>query len=82
MEGLSGLSELSVISWVSAIHGCPLSGVPLYIAVHIVNCLYVNHLCMQSEAQLIYIAGNWSYAFQVGDVLNTVEPFLCGHHWD
>ena len=25
-----GLSELSVISWVSAIEGCPLSGVPLY----------------------------------------------------
>ena len=25
----SGLSELSIISWVSAIEGCPLSGVPL-----------------------------------------------------
>ena len=24
MEGQSGLSELSVISWVSAIQGCPL----------------------------------------------------------
>ena len=24
-----GLSELSVISWVSAVEGCPLSGVPL-----------------------------------------------------
>ena len=31
MEWQSGLSELSVISWVSAIQGCPLSGVPLYI---------------------------------------------------
>ena len=30
MEGQSRLSELSVISWVSAIQGCPLSGVPLY----------------------------------------------------
>ena len=30
MEGQSGLSELSVISWVSAIQGCPFSGVPLY----------------------------------------------------
>ena len=30
MEGQSGLSESSVISWVSAIQGCPLSGVPLY----------------------------------------------------
>ena len=33
MEGQSGLSELSVISWVSANQGCPLSGVPLYYAV-------------------------------------------------
>ena len=30
IEGVSGLSELSVISWVSAVEGCPLSGVPLY----------------------------------------------------
>ena len=30
MEGQSGHSELSVISWVSAVEGCPLSGVPLY----------------------------------------------------
>ena len=29
MEKQSGLSELSVISWVSAVEGCPLSGVPL-----------------------------------------------------
>ena len=27
--GQSGLSELSVISWVSAVHGCPLSGLSL-----------------------------------------------------
>ena len=26
MEGQSGLPELSIISWVSAIQGCPLSG--------------------------------------------------------
>ena len=31
MEGQSELSELSIISWVSAIEGCSLSGVPLYI---------------------------------------------------
>ena len=30
MEGQSGLSELSVISWVSAVEGCPLGGVSLY----------------------------------------------------
>jgi len=29
MGGQSGLSELSVISWVSAFERCPLSGVPL-----------------------------------------------------
>ena len=31
MEGQSGLSEFSVISWVSVVEGCPLSEVPLYI---------------------------------------------------
>ena len=30
MERQSGLLELSVISWVSAVKGCPLSRVPLY----------------------------------------------------
>ena len=30
MEIRSGYSELSVISQVSAVEGCPLSGVPLY----------------------------------------------------
>ena len=30
MEKQSGLSELSAISWVSAVEGCLLSGVPLY----------------------------------------------------
>ena len=30
MEIRSGLSKLSVISQVSAVEGCPLSGVPLY----------------------------------------------------
>ena len=33
MEGQSGLSELSVMLWVSAIQGCPLSGVPLYVTI-------------------------------------------------
>ena len=30
MEGQSGLLKLSIISWVSAVEGCSLSGVPLY----------------------------------------------------
>ena len=31
MEGQSGLSEFSTISWVSAVEKCPLSRVPLYL---------------------------------------------------
>ena len=31
MEGQLGLSELSIILWVSAVEGCTLSGVPLYL---------------------------------------------------
>ena len=31
MEKRSRLSKVSVISWVSAVEGCPLSGVPVYI---------------------------------------------------
>ena len=30
MEKRSGRSELFVISWVSAVEGCPLGGAPLY----------------------------------------------------
>ena len=33
MEGQSGLSELSVMLWVSAIQGCLLSRVPLYVTI-------------------------------------------------
>ena len=33
MEVQSGHSELSVISQVSAVEGCPLSGVPLYLSI-------------------------------------------------
>ena len=35
MEIQSGHSELSVISQVSAVEGCPLSGVPLYVHVRV-----------------------------------------------
>ena len=38
MEGQSGLSELSVLSWLSAIKGCPLSGVPLYRVFAVEGC--------------------------------------------
>jgi len=30
MKGQSGLSELSILSWVPAVEGCLLSGIPLY----------------------------------------------------
>ena len=39
MEGQSGLSELSVLSWVSTVEGCPLRGVPLYC-----NYMYMYNL--------------------------------------
>ena len=41
MEGQSGPSELSVISWVSAFQECPLSGVPLYLCYP----KYMYHSC-------------------------------------
>ena len=37
--GQSRLSELSVISWVSAVEGCPLSSVPLAVGLDILNWL-------------------------------------------
>ena len=42
MEGQSGLSELSVISWVSAFEGCPLSGVPLYVPNSMLNSISIE----------------------------------------
>ena len=69
MEGQSGLSELSVISWVSAFEGCPLSGVPLYSG--------IGHACTSSRYQAVfspsrpgYEAGNlYSYT-----VMATIIP--------
>ena len=46
MEGQSGLSELSFISWVSAIQGCPLSGVPLYIVGDSLVIILYGILCL------------------------------------
>ena len=43
MEEQSGLSELSVISWASAIQGCPLSGVPLYYNIFCANMYILNN---------------------------------------
>ena len=37
--GQSRLSELSVILWVSAVEGCPLSSVPLAVGLDILNWL-------------------------------------------
>jgi len=42
MEGQSGLSELSIISWVSAFEGCPLTGVPLYPREEIEEIRYIQ----------------------------------------
>ena len=51
MEGQSGLSELSVISWVSTVEGvatCPLSGIPLYF--HLVTSI---SLYLQAAAKQV-----------------------------
>ena len=49
MEKQSGLSELSVISWVSAVEGCPLNGVPLCCACLVYIQVYISidqlHTC-------------------------------------
>ena len=59
MEGQSGLSKLSVISWVSAIQGCPLSGVPLYLSTDAPD-LYLStdapDLYLSTAALDLYIA--------------------------
>jgi len=44
MGGQSGLSELSVISWVSTVEGCLLSGVPLYSCRHIFHMLLLCYI--------------------------------------
>ena len=61
MEKRSGLSELSVILWVSTIEGCPLSGVPLYMYMYInvlgggsltldlISCIYMYVYCIYSH---------------------------------
>ena len=54
MEGQSGLSELSVISWMSAVQGCPLSGVPLYNFSHFIFVATV--IVYMPECFVIYFA--------------------------
>ena len=48
MGGQSGLSELSIISWMSAFEGCPLSRVPLY-------CVF-SYLCVSCVINLGFLA--------------------------
>ena len=48
MEIQSGHSELSVISQVSAVEGCPLSRVPLYV--------FFNELSVKKERKLSSVA--------------------------
>ena len=49
MEKRSGLSELSVISWVSAVEGRPLSGVPLYWDIGLRRCMSVIGVSVSEE---------------------------------
>jgi len=44
MEIQSGLSELSVILWVSAVEGCPLSRVPLHTEKYIATLTDLQHI--------------------------------------
>jgi len=64
MGGQSRLSELSVISWVSAFEGCPLSGVPLYKQSIVVckhkKCITSDQLCLYSPLYMyIIIIGDY-----------------------
>ena len=65
MEGQSELSELSVISWVSAVEGCPLSGVPLYI-----HCI-----CGQYTINIIRSSNSFSRSTTVGAKLKFMFQF-------
>ena len=71
MEGQSGLSELSVILWVSAVEGCPLSGdhqVSLMIAIPPWNWITLSDVLTnrhQAKVNLLFIC--------VGDNRETTE---------
>ena len=59
MEKRSGLSELPVISWVSVVEGCPLSGVPLYskcntMATHILQCICSTPVLYMRTGHALY----------------------------
>ena len=46
---VNGRTELSVILWLSAVQGCPLSGVPLYFVCSVCvlcSCVHVICVCM------------------------------------
>ena len=62
MEGQLALSELSVISWVSAVEGCSLSRVPL----HMHCTLYTQSYTMRNG--VLGVIGE-----VVGQVLNSPE---------
>ena len=55
MEMQSGLSELSAISWVSAIEGCPLSEVPLYVVIALFFFAHMNlNIFSRHHNSLVY----------------------------
>ena len=49
MKKRSGLSELSVISWVSAVEECPLSGRGSTVVILTILCSYFNHISVAAK---------------------------------
>ena len=74
MEGQSGLPELSIISWMSAVEGCPLSGV-VYVCVLLVlilsqyfpYCLFSSKVTAPQDAHKQFSAAGspWLKHFRI-----------------
>ena len=78
MEGQSGLSELSVISWVSTFQGCPLSGVPVYCFI-LRNYTYIVNRDVFPIMQTVStcnLTGSLLLGLQVDDSLTEPIPLL------
>jgi len=72
MGGQSGLSELSVISWVSAFEGCLLSGVPLYVRAHMCACEGVcvcTCTCMRTVHNYVHELVVWGLGEVNGNIM-------------
>ena len=75
MEIQSGHSELSVISQVSAVEGCPLSGVPLYAYTgqHVGNFIMCAHIIYSDIDECTSSSHNCG----TGICINTPGSYIC-----